>query len=66
MGTVIGRFKINWKEENRGHGSICLFVDYKSFKIKIIENCNSVGPGDHKVEKVVSFWPNFSANFTDI
>ena len=33
---------------------------------KIIENCNSVGAGAHKIEKVVSFWPNFDPNFTDI
>ena len=33
---------------------------------KIIENSKSVGAGAHKVEKVVSFWPNFDPNFTDI
>ena len=33
---------------------------------KIIENCNSVGAGAHKVGKVVSFWSNFDHNFTDI
>ena len=33
---------------------------------KIIENCNSVGAGAHKVGKVVSFWPNFDPNFPDI
>ena len=33
---------------------------------KIIENYNSVGAGAHKVGKVVSFWPNFDPNFTDI
>ena len=33
---------------------------------KIIENCNSVGAGVHKVGKVVSFWPNFDPNFADI
>ena len=32
----------------------------------IIENCNSVGAGAHKVGKVVSFWPKFDPNFPDI
>ena len=30
---------------------------------KIIEHCNSVGAGAHKVGKVVSLWPNFDPNF---
>ena len=54
-----------WKEKNRGHGFVLLLVGYISVK-KIIENCNSVGAGAHKVGKVVSFWPNFDPNFTDI
>ena len=33
---------------------------------KIIENCNSVGAGAHKVGKVISFWPNFDPNFPNI
>ena len=33
---------------------------------KITENCNSVGAEAHKEGKVVSFWPNFDPNFTDI
>ena len=33
---------------------------------KIIEHCNSLGAGAHKVEKVVSPWPNFDPNFPDI
>ena len=33
---------------------------------KIIENCNSVGAGAQNMEKVVSFWPNFDPDFTDI
>ena len=32
---------------------------------KIIEHYNSVGAGAHKVEKVVSLWPNFDPNFPD-
>ena len=54
-----------WKEENSGHGFVCLLVGYISAK-KIIENCNSVGAGTQNIGKVVSFWPNFDPNFTDI
>ena len=54
-----------WKEENRGHGFVCLLVGYISEK-KIIENCNSVGAGARNIRKVVSFWPNFDPDFTDI
>ena len=39
-----------WKEENRGHGFVCLLVGYISVK-KIIENFNSVGAGVHKAGK---------------
>ena len=53
------------KEKNWEHGFVCLLVGYISVK-KITENCNSVGAGTHKVGKVVSFWPNFDPNFTDI
>ena len=42
-----------WKEENRGHGFVCLLVTYQ-WK-KIIENFNSVGAGAHKVGKSSSF-----------
>ena len=40
-----------WKEENRGHGFVCLLVGYISVKKKIIKNFNSVGAGAHKVGK---------------
>ena len=45
-----------------------LFVSWlaKKKKKKIIENCNSVEAGVHKVGKVASFWPNFDPNFIDI
>ena len=33
---------------------------------KIIENCNSVGVGAHKVEKVVSFEPTIDSSFPNI
>ena len=33
---------------------------------KIIEQCNSVGAGVHKVGKVVSLWSRFDPSFLDI
>ena len=54
-----------WKGENRGHGFVCLVVGYILEK-KIIEKCNSVGAGAQNKGMVVSFWPNFDPNFTDI
>ena len=55
-----------WKEENRGHGFVCLFVGYISVKKKMIENFNSIGVEAHKVGKSSSFWPNFDPRFTNI
>ena len=52
-----------WKEENRGHRFVCPLIGYISVK-KNIENCNSVGAGDHKVGKVVNFWPKFDPIFS--
>ena len=57
-------FKL-WTQKNREHGFASLLVSYISVK-QIIEKCNSVGAGAHKVGKVVSFWPYFDPNFTDI
>ena len=55
METVKSRlFKKIWKEENRGHGFVCLLVGYISMK-KIIDNFNSVGTGDHKAGISSSF-----------
>ena len=54
-----------WKEENRGHCFICLSVGCISVK-KIIETRNSVRAGARNIGKVVSFWPKFDPNFTNI
>ena len=54
-----------WKEENRGHGFLCLLVGYIPMK-KNIENCNSVGAWAQNTGKVVSFWSNFDPNFADV
>ena len=48
-------------------GAFCLSLGWLHIsEEKAIENCNSVGAGAHKVGKVVSFWPSFNPNFTDI
>ena len=39
-----------WKEENQGHGFVCLLVGYISMK-KNIENFKSAGAGAHKLRK---------------
>ena len=64
------QLKVNYsknilKEENRGHGFVCLLVCYISVK-NINENCNSVGAEAQNIGKVVIIWPNFDPNFTDI
>ena len=49
------------KTKNKKIASTVLFVSWSTTYQweKIIENCNSVGAGAHKVGKVVRFWPNF-------
>ena len=53
-----------WKEKMHGLSFIYLLVGYqwKNF----IENCNAVVAGAQNIEHVVSFWPDFDQNFTDI
>ena len=66
MKTVKSRlFKKYFKRKYRGQYFACLLVGYILMK-KIIGKCNSVGAEAHKVAKLVSFWPNFGPNFTDI
>ena len=44
-------------------GTVLLVSWLATYKRKrIIENCT----GAHKVGKIVTFWPNFDPNFTDI
>ena len=54
-----------WKQENRGYGFVCPLLATYPWK-KIIENYNSVVAGAQNIRKVVIFWPNLDANFTDI
>ena len=45
-----------WKEENRGHSFVWLWLATYQW-IKVIKNCNSVGTGAHKLGKVATFGP---------
>ena len=40
-----------------------LYVSEKKTKKEKPGNCNSVGAGTHKEEKVFRFWPKFDPNF---
>ena len=66
MKTVKSRLFKKYLKGRKSRAQFCLSLGcYISVK-KIIENCNYVGAGAHKVGKVVSFWPNFDPNFIDI
>ena len=48
-------------------GTVMFVFSLAKYQCKnIIEHCNSVGAGAHKVGKVVSLWPSFDPNFLDI
>ena len=47
--------KIFKREKNRSYGFVYFSTGYILVKKKIIENCNSVDTGAHKVGKIVSF-----------
>ena len=48
-------------------GTVVFVFSLAKYQCKnIIEHCNSVGAGAHKVGKVVSLWPNFDPNFPEI
>ena len=50
------------KEENRWHSFVWLcLATYQ--QIKVIENCNSVGTGAHKLGKVATFCPTLTLIF---
>ena len=53
------------KSRARFYLSPRFYLSHISVK-KIIENCNSVHAEPQNIGKVVSFWPNFDTNFTDI
>ena len=67
METVKSRLFKKYLKRRKSRAQFCLSLGWLNIsEKKIIENYNSVGAGAHKVGKVVSFWPNFDPNFTDI
>ena len=67
MKTVKSRLFKKYLKRRKPRAQFCLSLGWLNIsEKKIIENYNSVGAGAHKVEKVVSFWPNFDPNFPDI
>ena len=67
MKTVKSRLFQKYLKRRKSWAWFCLTLGQLNIsEKKIIENYNSVGAGAHKVEKVVSFWPNFDPNFPDI
>ena len=65
MKTATSKLFKKYLERRKSRAQFCFLVGYISVK-KIIENCNSVGAGTRNIGKVVSFWPDFDPNFTDI
>ena len=61
MKIVKSRLFKKYLKKRKSRARFCLFQ-----LEKIIEHCNSVDAGAHKVRKVVSLWPNFDPNFPDI
>ena len=54
-------------KRRKSQAQFCLHLGWLDIsETRIIEKCNYVGAGTHNVEKVVSFWPIFEANFTHI
>ena len=63
MKTVKSRLFKKQLKRRKLWARFCSTLDWLNIREKnIIENYNSVGAGAHKVEKVVSFWPNFDPN----
>ena len=66
MKTVKSRLFKKYLKRRKSRARFCLSLGWLNVSEKNIGNYNSVGAGAHKVGKVVSFWPNFDPNFTDI
>ena len=67
MKTVKSRLFKNYLKRRKLREWFCLCLGWLHInEKKITEHYNSVGAGAHKVEKVVSLWPNFDPNIPDI
>ena len=60
-----GLFK-KYLRRRKSRGRFCFSLGWLNISKKIIENCNSVHAGAHKVGKVVSLWSNFDPSILDI
>ena len=66
METVKSRLKKYW-ERRKSWARFCLSLGWLHISEKNnIENCNSVVAGAHNIGKIVSVWPKFDPNFTNI
>ena len=66
MKTVKSRLFKKYLRKRKSLAQFFLSLGCLNISEKNIEHNNSVGAGAHKVEKVVSLWPNFDPNFPDI
>ena len=67
MKTVKSRLFKKYFKRKISWARFCLSLGWLNVsEKKIIEHYNSAGAGAHKVGKVVSLWPNFDRNFSDI
>ena len=68
MKTVKSRLFKKYFKQRKMWAQFCLSLGWLhiSGKKKKKENCNSVGVGAQNIGKVISFWPNFDPNFTNI
>ena len=63
--TVKSRLFKKYLKRRKSQARFCLSFGWLHISEKT-ENCKFVGTGAQKVEKVVSFWPNFDPNCTNI
>ena len=67
MKTTKGRLFKKYLEKRKSRARFCLSLGWLHIsEKKNIENCNSVGAGAQNIGRVVSFWPNFDPNFTEL
>ena len=67
MKAVKSRLFKKYLKRRKSRAPFCLSLGWLHIsEKKIIENCNSVCAGAHKVGKVVNIWPKFDPNFPDI
>ena len=66
MKTIKSKLFKKYVRTRKSRGRFCFSLGWLNISKKVIENCNSVHAGAHKVGKVASLWPNFDLNILDI